>query len=139
MRFRKEDVSKAPLEYRCPIRFRIGFLHDKKDVWWKTHDAPSAQIALTDIAEIPGTKAIAFLDQIKTSDDMIRLFEGGQVLGVEIDRDETWLVLLAQRAESAELHPRVVAYQRRWLSSPAAERASKFLNDLKGIYSFAAG
>lgn len=61
MRFRKEDESKAPLEYRCPIRFRIGFMHDKRDIWWKVHDAPSAQTAVSDITAILRMKAIAFL------------------------------------------------------------------------------
>jgi hypothetical protein len=134
MRFRKEDVSKAPLEYRCPIRFRIGFMRDKRDVWWKVHDAPSAQTARREITEVFHTNAISFLDEIKTNDDMIRLFESGQVLGFEIDRDETWLVLLAELGDSAELRERLDDYERRWPLSPAAERASKFLTDLKSTY-----
>ena len=138
MRFRKEDAAKAPLEYRCTIRFRVGWLMQNKDVWWEVRDWSSAQTALAEITEVLGTKGVPCLDSITTNNAILRLFESGQVLGFEIDRDEVWLLLLAEGGASRELGQRLAEYQARWPRSPAAERASKFLKEFKDAHTFMA-
>lgn len=81
LRLRDADESRAPRHYACPIRFRVGWLMEGKDVWWKIRDESSSRAALDDILTVAQLKA---------------LYAGGQVLGFEIDRDEDGLILLAE-------------------------------------------
>lgn len=81
LRLRDGDESRAPRHYACPIRFRVGWLMEGKDVWWKIRDESSSRAALDDILTVAQLKA---------------LYAGGQVLGFEIDRDEDRLILLAE-------------------------------------------
>jgi Domain of unknown function (DUF4304) len=62
LRFRDKETSKAPLHYTCPLRFRIGWLMEGKDVWWTIRDELSAQVALDETLAVVGAKGIPFLD-----------------------------------------------------------------------------
>ena len=119
LRLRDGDESRAPRHYACPIRFRVGWLMEGKDVWWKIRDESSSRAALDDILTVAQLKA---------------LYAGGQVLGFEIDRDEDRLILLAETGAVGELMQRLSEYEGRWPLSPANERASKFLQRFKLAY-----
>jgi hypothetical protein len=119
LRLRDGDESRAPGHYACPIRFRVGWLMEGKDVWWKIRDESSSRAALDDILTVAQLKA---------------LYAGGQVLGFEIDRDEDRLILLAETGAVGELMQRLSEYEGRWPLSPANERASKFLQRFKVAY-----
>lgn len=119
LRLRDADESRAPRHYACPIRFRVGWLMEGKDVWWKIRDESSSRAALDDILTVAQLKA---------------LYAGGQVLGFEIDRDEDRLILLAETGAVGELMQRLSEYEGRWPLSPANERASKFLQRFKVAY-----
>lgn len=119
LRLRDGDESRAPRHYACPIRFRVGWLMEGKDVWWKIRDESSSRAALDDILTVAQLKA---------------LYAGGQVLGFEIDRDEDGLILLAETGAVGELMQRLSEYEGRWPLSPANERASKFLQRFKVAY-----
>lgn len=119
LRLRDGDESRAPRHYACPIRFRVGWLMEGKDVWWKIRDESSSRAALDDILTVAQLKA---------------LYAGGQVLGFEIDRDEDRLILLAETGAVGELMQRLSEYEGRWPLSPANERASKFLQRFKVAY-----
>lgn len=119
LRLRDGDESRAPRHYACPIRFRVGWLMEGKDVWWKIRDESSSRAALDDILTVAQLKA---------------LYAGGQVSGFEIDRDEDRLILLAETGAVGELMQRLSEYEGRWPLSPANERASKFLQRFKVAY-----
>lgn len=119
LRLRDGDESRAPRHYACPIRFRVGWLMEGKDVWWKIRDESSSRAALDDILTVAQLKA---------------LYAGGQVLGFEIDRDEDRLILLAETGAVGELMQRLSEYEGRWPLSPANQRASKFLQRFKVAY-----
>lgn len=119
LRLRDGDESRAPRHYACPIRFRVGWLMEGKDVWWKIRDESSSRAALDDILTVAQLKA---------------LYAGGQVLGFEIDREEDRLILLADMGAVGELRQRLSEYEGRWPLSPANERASKFLQRFKVAY-----
>lgn len=119
LRLRDGDESRAPRHYACPIRFRVGWLMEGKDVWWKIRDESSSWAALDDILTVAQLKA---------------LYAGGQVLGFEIDRDEDRLILLAETGAVGELMQRLSEYEGRWPLSPANEPASKFLQRFKVDY-----
>lgn len=119
LRLRDGDESRAPRHYASPIRFRVGWLMEGKDVWWKIRDESSSRAALDDILTVAQLKA---------------LYAGGQVLGFEIDREEDRLILLADTGAVGELRQRLSEYEGRWPLSPANERASKFLQRFKVAY-----
>ena len=58
----------------------------------------------------------------------------GQVLGWEISRDETRLLLLAEAGVSGEVDERLREYEIRWLPTSAAGRASVFLGKFKSRF-----
>lgn len=138
MRFRKQEIYKAPLEYRCPIRFRVSWLTQTRDLWWEIRDESSARLALREITEVLGAKGVPFLDSLSTNKKILQFYDAGQVLGFEIDRDEARLLLLAESGASAELRERLDEYQAHWSLSPASERASKFLKEFKDVHGFVA-
>lgn len=52
LRLRDGDESRTPRHYACPIRFRVGWLMEGKDVWWKIRDESSSRAALDDILTV---------------------------------------------------------------------------------------
>ena len=131
---RDDDESRAPRHYACPIRFRVGWLMEGKDVWWKIRDESSARAALDDILTVVQLKGIPFLDILTSAKEILALYAGGQVLGFEIDRDEDRLILLAETGAVGELMQHLSEYEGHWPLSPANERASKFLQRFKVAY-----
>ena len=134
LRLRDGDESRAPRHHACPIRFRVGWLMEGKDVWWKIRDESSARAALNDILTVAQLKGIPFLDILTSAKEILALYAGGQVLGFEIDRDEDRLILLAETGAVGELMQRLSEYEGYWPLSPANERASKFLQRFKVAY-----
>jgi hypothetical protein len=63
------------------------------DKWWTVLDETSAQIALTEIGEALLNKGIPFLGILESDESILGLYDTGEVLGSEIDRDETRLLL----------------------------------------------
>lgn len=134
MRFRGVDTAKAPLFCECPMYFRISWFVDQNDVWWSLRDQPSAREALGEILEILTVKGIPFLDQLQTDSGILRLYDSGLVLGMEIDRDETRVLLLAGAGSHEKAAQRLTEYETRWVSSRAGGRASAFLAKFKNRF-----
>jgi hypothetical protein len=104
LEFSGRELEKPPLYYTCPIRFRINrFIEGSKDKWWPVRDAASADSAIADIASLLNSKAMPFLDSLRTNDEILTLYSSGLVLGFEIDRDEARLVLAAQSGQSVDI------------------------------------
>jgi Domain of unknown function (DUF4304) len=135
LRFRSEDSSKPPLYYACPITFRIGWLMEVNDKWWTVRDETSAQIALTEIDEVLQGKGLPFLDVLQTNKSILDLYKTGEVLGFEIDRDETRLLLLVFLGANDEAQERLEEYRSHWPKTGATDRASKFLKDFQAANS----
>jgi hypothetical protein len=108
------------------------------DVWWAVRDEASARIAYDEVTVVLGAKGLPFFDSLTTNKEILKLFDAGQVLGFEIDRDEVRLLLLAEEGIKAELRHRLCEYEARWPLSPATERASRFLREFRGAYGFSA-
>jgi hypothetical protein len=139
LRFTGEDPSKPPLHYTCPINFRVSWLMQRNDVWWAVRDDSSARSALVELVDTPQNEGLPFLDSLQTDKDILQLFGTGQVLGFEMNRDETRLLLLAETgAGSKEVRQRLDDYEAHWLPTGATERASKFLRAFKNSYALAA-
>lgn len=135
MRLRQQDVSRAPLEYRCATRMRIGeFTETRKDRWWDVSDDRSAELALGLILGLLESEGIPLLDRLFTREGLIGFFESGKVCGFEIERDEAWMVLLAESGNHSELEHRLNDYVKRWPPSPADDRALIFLRQLQNCY-----
>jgi hypothetical protein len=134
LRFGDKDTSKPPLHYTCPVRFRVGWLMEGKDVWWAIRDESSAQVALNEALGVTRARGIPFLDALTSGNEILHLYDTGQVLGFEIDRDEDRLILLAETGDGHQIQQRLRAYEARWPATPATERASRFLNRFKEIY-----
>jgi transposase len=69
------------------------------------------------------------LDVLQTNRNILDLYETGEVLGFEIERDETRLLLLATIGANDEARRRLEEYRAHWPKTGAADRASKFLKD----------
>ena len=134
LRLRDGDESRAPRHYACPIRFRVGWLMEGKDIWWKIRDESSAQAALDDTLTVARLKGIPFLDILTSAKEILALYAGGQVLGFQIDRDEDRLIVLAETGAVGELMQRLSEYEGHWPLSRANEHVSKFLQRLKVAY-----
>lgn len=135
LQFRGRDSSAPPPYYACPINFRIGWLTEGDDVWWTVRDERSADAAFAEIYEILQNKALPFLDVLQTGKSILELYETGQFLGVEIERDETRLLLLAKIDAHDEVQKRLEEYRAHWSTTSATGRASKFLKDFGSIKS----
>jgi len=132
LHFRGKDSSKPPLYYACPISFRIGWLmQTTSDKWWTVRDEISGQMALTEIDEVLQSKGLPFLDVLQTNKDILDRYETGEVLGFEIERDETRLLLLAAIGANDEARKRLEEYRTRWPNTGATDRAAKFLKDFE--------
>ena len=127
LRFRERDECSPPPYYTCPINFRIGWLMQGSDNWWTVQNEISARTALTEIDEVLQTKAVPFLDVLQTNKGIIDLFQTGQVLRSEIERDETRLLLLATAGATDEVRKNLDEYRARWLQGRVTDRALKFL------------
>ena len=134
LRFRDKDSSKPPLHYACPIRFRIGWLKEGKDVWWAIRDESSARVARNEVLAVVQGKGVPFLDTLASVNEILNLYDTGLVLGFEIDRDEDRLLLLAETGAAERARTRLDEYASRWPLTPAAERAAKFLGRFKETY-----
>ena len=135
LRFRGRGTLTPPLYYTCPINFRIGWLMPGDDIWWTVRDDASAHAALAEIGEVLRSKALPFLGQLQTDRNILELYETGLVLGFEIERDESRLLLLAKAGMSDEVKKRLEEYRAHWPKTGATERASKFLRDFESIKS----
>jgi hypothetical protein len=134
LRFQDKETSKPPLHYTCPMRFRIGWLIEGKDVWWPIRDESSAQVALSETLAAINAKGIPFLDAVTSGNQILHLYHTGKVLGFEIDRDEERLILLAETGAGQQTQERLREYEARWPATGAAERSSRFLSHFKETY-----
>jgi hypothetical protein len=134
LRFRDKNTSKGPLHYTCPMRFRIGWLMEGKDIWWAIRDESSAEVALNETLAVVRTKGIPFLDALTSGKEILHLYDTGEVLGFEIDRDEDRLILLAETGDGQQTQERLREYEARWPATPAGDRASRFLSRFKETY-----
>lgn len=138
LEFSGRELERPPLYYTCPVRFRINrFIEDCKDKWWRVSDADSADAAIADVTSILNSKAMPFLDALRTNDQIIELYSSGSVLGFEIDRDEARLVLAAHGGQSSAIGQLLHDYEQRWLASGAQKRAADFCARFRDIYGHA--
>jgi hypothetical protein len=127
MEFRGKDVSKMPVEWECPLRSRIGHLLGQGDLWWSSRDADGLTEATATISVGLSEKVIPFLDHLQTNAGVLALYETGKIMGFEIDRDETRVVLVAHSGLEHEASKLVTSYAERWLPGATSRRATDFL------------
>jgi Domain of unknown function (DUF4304) len=139
MEFRGEDVSKMPVEWKCPIRNRIGELLGQGDLWWSSRHDDSFTEAIVAISVGLSEKVIPFLDRLQTNAGVLALYETGKVMGFEIDRDETRAVLVAHSGLENEASQLVMTYAERWLPGAASRRATDFLAAYRARIGFTGG
>lgn len=134
MAFRAEDASRMPLDWRCPIRFRIGKLIAPNDVWWTSKDDHDFERAKAEIASCLSEKGIPLLDGLRSDDGILALYDTGMVMGFEIDRDESRAVLLASmgfRDRACEL---LKQYEAKWPLTAASKRAKNFVAEFRARF-----
>ena len=127
MEFRGEDVLRMPVEWKCPIRTRIGGLLRQGDLWWSSGDDDGFTEAIATISGGLSEKVIPFLDRLQTNAGVLALYETGKVMGFEIDRDETRAVLVAHSGLENEASHLAMTYAERWLPGATSRRATNFL------------
>ena len=127
MGFKGEDTLKMPLDWKCPIRCRIGQLLELSDLWWSSTEGDDFRAAFTAITTGLAERAIPFFNGLDTDAGILNLYGTGLVMGSEIDRDETRAVLAAHLGLNPEASQRIQSYEARWASGPTSERANKFL------------
>jgi hypothetical protein len=136
MEFRGADRSRMPLDWTCPIRWRIGELVGQGDVWWTSSEGDDFRGALAAISSGLSEKAIPLLNGLNTDRGILALYDTGIVMGFEIDRDETRAVLLERLGLKDQASERIREYEAKWPSSLASGRAGKFLADFKAKFAF---
>jgi Domain of unknown function (DUF4304) len=136
MGFRGEDVSRMPLDWKCPIRYRIGEFLGVNDRWWSSNEGDSFQAAFTAITTCLSERAIPFLNGLDTDRGILAFYETGRVDGFEIDRDETRAVLTAHVGLSHEASQRLHDYGARWVPGPTSKRAKTFIAAYRARFSF---
>jgi hypothetical protein len=80
MGFRGEEVSKMPLDWNRPIRFRIGELLELGDLWWSSNEGDDFQSAFTAITIGLSEKAIPLLNGLDTDAGILTLYSTGLVM-----------------------------------------------------------
>lgn len=136
MTFKGDDPLKMPVDGICPIRCRIGQFLKTDDLWWSSDQGDDFRGAFTTIVAAVSEKGMPFLNQLGTDAGILALYQTGVVMGFEIDRDETRLVLLAHsdlKREAAEL---LMSYAERWLPGATSRRASHFLASYRARFGF---
>jgi hypothetical protein len=130
-RFREQN--KAPREYECPLRTRVGYLVGDKDTWWTLEDDSSAGAALSEILGIVKIKGVSHLDSLRTCADILRFYDSGGTGGFEIERNEARIVLLAETGRMEDAIQGLREYEK-WLEGPAVARVSAFLASFRRTY-----
>lgn len=125
--FRGGDIAKAPLDYTCPIRFGIVEPFSPKDYWWTIRDEQSAMDAYTAIIGSLDSRDISFLNSLQSDIGILEMYSSNQVLGFQIDADETRLVLLGHMGRNEDAAARLKHYEIDWVPTAAVERAKRFL------------
>jgi hypothetical protein len=131
MQLRGQRLSKMPQDWSCPIRARIGELLAMNDTWWTSRNDEEFNNAYAEITPALADKAIPLFDRLKDNRGILSLYATGEIMGFEIDRDETKAVLLAHLGMAQRAADSVKDYEARWSSSPAADRAQKFVADYR--------
>jgi hypothetical protein len=131
MAFRGQDISRMPLDWKCPIRFRIGELIGPNDIWWAFKDGDDFGGAMAAITSCLSEKAIPLLDGLKTDSGIIAFYDTGTVMGFEIDRDETRAVLLAGMGLKDKACERLREYEAQWPLTAASQRAKDFVAEFR--------
>ena len=131
MELRGQDPSKMPQHWTCPLRFRIGELLGQNDTWWTSQRGDEFRSAYADLTSALTDKALPLFDSLKENRGILSLYATGTIMGFEIDRDETKTVLFACLGMTHEAADSARQYELRYSSSPAADRAQKFLADYR--------
>jgi len=139
MDFRGQDASKMPLDWVCPIRWRIGELGEKGDLWWSSNEGDDFRNALTAISSRLTETDVPFLTGLNSDREILALYSTGLVMGFEIDRDETKTVLAAHLGLRDEASQLIKNYESRWVPGPTAKRANNFLVAYRARFGFAGG
>jgi hypothetical protein len=139
MEFRDQDVAKMPLDWTCPIRWRIGELRERGDHWWSSNDGDHFRSALTAITARLSETDLPFLNALGTDREILALYDTGLVMGFEIDRDETRAVLAAHLGLSHEAFDRSKGYEAMWLPGAASKRAEMFLASFRARFGTSVG
>ena len=71
------------------------------------------------------------LDRLKSDNGILAFYDTGEIRGFEIDRHETRAVLLAGLGRRDQACDWLKEYEKRWLLSPASERAKKFVAEFR--------
>lgn len=139
MDFRGQDASKMPLDWVCPIRWRIGELGEKGDLWWSSNEGDDFRGALAAISTHLTETDVPFLTGLNSDREILALYGTGLVMGFEIDRDETKAVLAAHQGLCDETSQLIKNYETRWVPGPTAKRANNFLAAYRTRFGFAGG
>ena len=135
--FKGEDPSKMPLDWKFPIRCRIGELLKAGDLWWSSNEGDNFRSAFTTITTGISAKAMPFLNGLNTDAGILALYRAGLVMGFEIDRDETRMVLVAHSGLKHEASQWLMSYAERWLPGATSRRAANFLAAYRAQFGFA--
>jgi hypothetical protein len=131
MELRGQDPSKIPQHWTCPLRSRIGELLGQNDTWWTSQLGDEFRSAYANLMSALTDKALPLFDSLKDNGGILSLYATGTIMGFEIDRDETKTVLFACLGMTHEAADSARQYELRYSSSPAADRAQKFLADYR--------
>ena len=116
-----------PLDWMCPIRWRIGETLELGDLWWSSNKGDEFRSAFEAITTGLSEKAMPFLNGLTTDAGILTLYGTGLVMGFEIDRDETRAVLAAHLGFTHEAVQYIQSYETRWVPGPTSKRANEFL------------
>ena len=137
MAFRGEDVSRMPLDWKCPIRYRIGEFLGVGDCWWSSNEGDDFRTAFTAITSGLSERALPFLNGLDTDRGLLALYQTGRVDGFEIDRDETRAILAAHLGLNHEASQRLHEYEGKWVPGPTSKRATAFIGAYRDRFRFA--
>jgi hypothetical protein len=132
--FHDGNLRRIPLDYTCPINFRIGELVGAHDLWWDISDEGTAIAAFTAISAVLDAKANLLLNQLCTNQGILNYYASGKVMGFEINRDEARLILLSVTGRYSEARTRRNEYESKWVPAATSERANAFLQRLKSKF-----
>jgi len=89
------DDTSLPIEHQRHYNRRIGnYLENNQDKWWTVDSQKSAEQAANDIAGIITEKVITNFDDLKSTDDLAKLWRSGGWLGITEGQRKHYLSLL---------------------------------------------
>ena len=138
MDFRNQNVSKIPLDWICPVRWRIGDLLMQGDLWWSSNEDALFRSVLTAITTHLSETDLPLLSGLDSDRGILAMYSTGKVMGFEIDRDETRAVLFGHLGLDREAREALIQYEAKWVPAATSRRAELFLKSYRNRFGFPA-